>query len=342
MKKFLRFLGILLLLIIVIILVLGLIEPKDQTIERSMTMNAPKAVVWEQIAKYKEWPHWSPWVRMDSTMKMEYSGEEGTVGSSYHWTGQGKNTGEGIMTNAGMNDNTIKYDLKFIKPFDGKADGWFKVVDSNNQTKVTWAVHMHHSYPMNAMLAFMNMDKMMGDIFESGLKNMKEYTEAHATTASSAMIITETEFPGHIYCGVRKVVGWNDMHQFFMDSYSMVGKELSSNISGPASGIYWTWDTVKHESDMAAVFPVKDSSKAVKGASFFNVPASSACMVVYNGPYQGMMAPHMMLKKYCAEKGMKVKLMIEEYVKSPNEEKDSTKYVTNIYYLCDGMGDMKK
>jgi len=44
------------------------------------------------------------------------SGEAGTVGSSYHWTGNRK-VGEGQMTIADIEPNSsVKVDLKFIKP----------------------------------------------------------------------------------------------------------------------------------------------------------------------------------------------------------------------------------
>jgi len=339
MKKFLRFLLILILLIAAIVVILGIIEPKDINVERSLTMNAPREVVWNQLVNFKNWTNWSPWYRMDSTMKLDYQGTDGQPGSSYHWVGDAKKSGEGTMTNAGADSGTLKYNLAFMKPRESKADGWIKTEETGGQTKVTWHMHMHCGFPWNAMLAFMDMDKMLGKDFEAGLKNLKEYSEAHAMDMPSADI-KETQFPGHIYCGVHKTVGWNDMHQFFMDAYSMLGKELNSRIAGPATGLYWTWDTVKHNADMAAVFPVTDTTKAVKGAGFFNVSASSACMVAYNGAYSGMMAPHMALMKYCASKNMKVKLVVEEYIKGPHEEKDSTKYVTNIYYLCDGMGNM--
>jgi len=330
MKKFLRFLGILLLIVIVAIVVLGLVEPKDVIVERSTTINAPQAVVMDQVTNFKNWNNWSPWYKMEPTMKMEYTGTDGQPGSGYHWTGT--KTGEGTMTNTGVDNGTMKFDLKFMKPHEANADGWFKTKDASGQTKVTWGLHMHCSFPMNFMNAFMNMDKMMGPDFESGLKDMKTYAEAHATAANDIKI-TETQFPGHIYCGVHKTIGWNDLSKFFMDTKNQLGQP-------PTWGLYWTWDTVKHQTDMAAVFVVADSSKRMKGASYINVPSSSACMVAYTGPYQGMMSPHMALHKYCASKNMKVKLVMEEYLKGPGNEKDSTKYVTNIYYLCDGMQAM--
>ncbi len=340
MKKFLRFIGILILIVAVAWVILIFVEPKEETVERSITINAPKEMVLDQIVNFKNFAKWEPWYRRDTTTKMEYMGTDGQPGSSFHWTSS--KVGEGTMTNAGVENGMMKYNLNIIKPWKNTADGWLKVEDAgsnqtkSNQTKVTWNIHMNHPAPWNAMMVFMNVGKMLGNDFESGLKNLKEYAEAHATMpASSDIAIKETQFPGHMYCGVRKTVTMADMNKFFMDTYGMLDQALQNRTSGPASGLYWSWDTVKHESDVAAVFPVSDTSKPVKGATFFNIPASGACMVALNGSYDGMMNAHSALRNYCVSKKMKVKAIIEEYIIGPRQEKDASKWVTNIYYLCD-------
>jgi hypothetical protein len=173
---------------------------------------------------------------------------------------------------------------------------------------------------------------MLGADFSKGLANMKKYCETQAASMPQVQI-QETQFAAHTYAGVRKVVGWNDMSKFFMDTYPALGKEAGKKIIGPAAGLYWAWDTSKHSGDMAAVFPVSDTSKPIKGATFFYVPASKAYMTVLKGGYSGEMAAHSAMVKYEMNKGQKHTLVIEEYISGPGTEKDSTKWITNIYYL---------
>jgi hypothetical protein len=45
---------------------------------------------------------------------------------------------------------------------------------SRDQTKVDWQLDSAMAYPMNLMLLFLNMDKMIGADLETGLKNLKE------------------------------------------------------------------------------------------------------------------------------------------------------------------------
>lgn len=331
MKKFLAFLGILILIIIVAVIVLGLIEPKDVTIQRSTTIKADKGYVYDQVSKFHNWPHWSPWFAADSTIQITYQGEDGQPGSSYHWVGDEKKTGEGNMENTGVKDGEMDYKVSFIKPFKSEATGMLKTEDAGNgETKVTWTMHSHMNFPMNAMLAFMSMDKMVGKDFEHGLANLKAYSEANS---GGYVAIKDTQYPGHTYAGVRKTMGMNDMMKFFANTYGTLGKTLNSQIAGPAAGLFYKWDTVAHQADIAAVFPVMDTTKPVKGISFITVPSSKAYMVEVTGPYSSSGKAHNALMKHVGETKANLSLVIEEYKVGPYQTPDSNKYVTDIYYL---------
>lgn len=331
MKKFLAFLGILILVVIIVGIVLGIIEPKDVTIKRNTTIKADKGYVFDQVSKFKNWPHWSPWILADSTIKITYQGEDGQPGSSYHWVGDEKKSGEGDMHNTGIKDGEIDYLLSFTKPFKKEATGSLQLSnDDNNETKVTWTIHFHTDFPWNAINAFINMDKMVGKDFEHGLANLKAYSEANS---GGYVAIKDAQFPGHTYAGVRKTMAMNDMMKFFANTYGMLGKALNSQIAGPAAGLFYKWDTVAHQADIAAVFPVMDTTKPVKGVSFITVPSSKAYMVEVTGPYSSSGKAHNALMKHVGETKANLSLVIEEYKVGPYQTPDSNKYVTDIYYL---------
>jgi hypothetical protein len=44
---------------------------------------------------------------------------------------------------------------------------------ADNQTRVIWSFSSSMKYPMNLMLVFMNMEKMLGDDLKTGLNNLK-------------------------------------------------------------------------------------------------------------------------------------------------------------------------
>ena len=332
MKKFLRFLVILIIVVVAVVLILALVEPTDITVTRTTMIKAPKEAVFDQMVTFKNWPNWSPWYQMEPTMKITYSGTDGQPGSGYHWEGDDKKTGTGEMKNTAVTGTQMNFDVSFAKPREGAAHGILKADDTAGMTKATWSFAMHMPFPMNAMGVFMNMDKMLGGDFENGLNNMKKYVESH-TTPTAGVDIKEVDYPAHVFEGVRQTVGWNDMSKFFMDTYGMLGKGLGPKINGIPVGIFYTWDTTMKNSDMVAAFPVSDTATMVKGAMVFHAGPVKAAMAVQTGGYSQGMKYHTALQKYVAGKHVKQTMVLEEYVVGPGKEADSSKWVTNIYYM---------
>lgn len=324
--KVLRFLVILVLILVVGYLVLCAVSAKELNSERSTTINAPASVVWDQILYFKNHHNWSPWNDMDSTMKETYEGTDGQPGSKMHYTGE--IVKEGIMENMGVNGMNLSYAMHFITPFKAEATGNLIVSEENGMTKATQTYHQELPFFMRGFFGLMGGEKMMAKNFDRGLQLLKEYSEAHA----SDIKIEDVQFPGHNYAAIRKVVKWDDMMQFFSDSYGMLGKEAGPRIAGYASCLAYSWDTTNHQAELAAAFPV-NGTEPVKGATMINVAASPAYMIEYKGPYSGFMAVHDALGKHVGMMGKTPSLVIEEYVKGPGDNVDSTNYVSKIYYL---------
>jgi hypothetical protein len=339
--KILRFLLILILILIVAVLVLGLVEPKDITVTRSATINAPRAIVWDQIVKFKNWNNWSPWYQKEpGQIKMSYFGNDGEPGSGYHWVGSSK-TGEGEMTNKGVSDGHMDFQLHFIKPMNGMADGSFDAKDTAGMTNVTWTMTNHMKYPWNAMCVFFNAEKMIGGDFEKGLANMKQYSETHASAPAAAAIeIKETEYPGHAYAMVHKdhpiSTNPDSLMKFFGDSYALLNKAAAKRIDGPPAAIVYYWDdTNKHQADIAPAMPISGNWKEnIPGVPvMYSLNPHKAYMGVHHGSYATLKSSHMAMKNMLASKNQKLGLIVEEYPVGPGQEKDSTKWVTNIWYL---------
>jgi predicted transcriptional regulator YdeE len=335
MKKFLRILLIILLLIVVVIVIAGLMAPKETNITATATMNAPKEAVWEQMVKFKNWPNWSPWHKMDPKQELTYIGTDGEVGSGYNW--KGEKTGEGTMTNKSVENGKMTYELKFVKPFESTSDGYLMVEDGGNgTTKATWTYHgVNDNFLWRAIGYLMGMEKMLKKQFDEGLANMKGYVESHkgeTTTSAASYKIEETQFAGNTYIGTRQTVKWADMEKAMPGLYERAAKAAGDRISGPAVGIYYVWDTVKHEADVFTGFPVKDD-KAAEGMSIVKIPAAKAFMVHLVGNYDQMEKVHYQIGAYAGEKKANVAYVLEEYVKMAPEEKDMNKWETNIYYI---------
>ena len=110
MKKFVRFMVVLILIVIVALTILVFVEPTDVTVTRTTVIKAPKEAVFEQIVNFKNWHNWSPWNKLDGDkMKMDFYGTDGTPGSGYKWVGV--QTGAGDMKDSAVNGTDMLYNL---------------------------------------------------------------------------------------------------------------------------------------------------------------------------------------------------------------------------------------
>ncbi len=165
--------------IIAIALIAAIFIKKDYTVERDITINKPKDSVFNYIKYLKNQDNFSKWASMDKNMKKTYTGTDATPGFTSAWDSDNKDVGKGEQTIVGIAENeSIDYNIHFIKPFDGKATAYLTVETvGNNQTKVRWGFASKMKYPMNLMLVCMNMEKMIGDDLQTGLSNLKAILE---------------------------------------------------------------------------------------------------------------------------------------------------------------------
>jgi len=332
MKKFLRILGILILLLALVVLIMGLIAPNDIKMERSVTIKGPKQAVKGQMFRYEHFKNWSPWQELDPNMKTSITGDEGAVGTKYAWEGN-DDVGAGEMTTTKIDENEKHYDMHFLKPWESKAEGYYRVEDAGNgETRATWGFTTHSSFPMNGIMMMMGMKKMLAKDFDKGLNKLKEYVESGKAGTGSDFMIQEVQYPGGTYATVRKTIGWSELEKFFGDAFGMLGQAAGQRIAGAPVSIIYVWDEQNMKTDVAAGFPVSGTD-AVKGAEMVMMAPSAAYMIVYTGGYSGSVKAHEALSRHVKDNAKELNVVMEEYIKGPGEEPDSNKYVTNIYYL---------
>ena len=167
-----------LVIIVVILVVVILLQPAHYHVERSATISAPPATVFAQVNDFHKWEAWSPWAKIDPSMKQNYDGAPAGVGAGYSWAGNSQ-AGEGRMTITDSHpSDLIKIKLEFLKPFAATDTTAFTFKPQANQTVVTWTLDGDNNFIGKAFGLVMNMDKMVGADFEKGLAQMKSVAEA--------------------------------------------------------------------------------------------------------------------------------------------------------------------
>jgi uncharacterized membrane protein len=166
-------------ILIGLVLIVAWFTNKNYSVEREIVINKPKQQVFDYVKFLKNQNNYSKWATMDKNMKTSYKGTDGTVGFVSGWSSESNQLGTGEQEITKISDgDRIDYELRFIKPMESTSPAYMtteSVTDST--TKVKWGMSGTMAYPTNATMWFMDMNKMIGDDFDSGLTALKGILE---------------------------------------------------------------------------------------------------------------------------------------------------------------------
>ena len=335
--KALKIILYIIVILIGLVAVLGIIAPKAYHVERSMTIAAAPDVVFENVKYWNKWQGWLPWAKDDSTMKISYTGIDGTVGSGYSWVGDKSGSGE-MSTTALKANEEITYHLKFITPYESHADGYVRLAAGAGGTRVTWAMYGEDRFPWNIMMLFMNMDKMIGPDFERGLTMLKEIAEKEEAKIAGYEIIA-VDLPGRTFAAIRQEVKFADIQTFFTNSIGRLmgaAGEKGARVTGAPCGLFYTWDETAQSTGMAAAVPIAAARQLGTGIEVITTPKGKAFLIDYYGPFEQSVYAYKAMDRYFAKQGLKQAApIIEEYLTDPSLEPDQSKWLTKIYFFAE-------
>jgi len=166
--------------IVLVLVVIVALQPPEFRVSRTVTISAPAPTIFAQVNDFHKWEGWSPWAKRDPAMKQTYEGPPAGTGAVYTWIGN-RQVGEGRMTIfESRPSDLIRINLEFLKPFKGTSTTEFTFKPDGTQSTVTWSMTGKNNFMAKAVHLFLNMDKMVGGDFETGLAQMKSVSEAAA------------------------------------------------------------------------------------------------------------------------------------------------------------------
>ena len=172
-----KIIGLLVALAIAAVLVLAAMKPDVFRVQRSAAVKAPPEKVFALINDFKRWDAWSPWEKKDPAMKRSFGATTAGKGASYAWEGN-KDVGQGSMeiTNS-VPSSAISLKLDFLKPFEAHNVVDFTLEAKGDSTQITWTMAGPTPFFGKIIHVFMDMDRMVGKDFETGLANLKSIAE---------------------------------------------------------------------------------------------------------------------------------------------------------------------
>ena len=334
--KILKGLGIFLLLIIIISFFL----PSTIHLQCSQVMKASPGIVYNQVNTLKNWTKWSPWHYIDTAVQLTYDGPSAGAGARYSWKSNNPQVDEGSLSIL----RNIPNDSIYCK-MESKGKGFscqsykFSKVDSG--VKVTWTMYsriedMPWYMHISAKYFSLFMDRMFRPDLEKGLDNLKKITEkisAEEYSRTHFEVNVETT-KAQIIAAHRTFTSAKKMGGDITVSYTKIGefaimKKLKQ--AGPLLIIFHNYSTEKNEMECAA--PIDRFVKGNKEINVREMKSVIAATVNYHGGYDKIAFAHNSIKKWVKDNNKTISGdPWEVYIVSPMTEKDTAKWLTQIYY----------
>jgi len=339
--KFIKGLLITIVALVLIYAIMALFLPNNYKVERKLTMDAPSNIVFEQISKFNNWEAWSPWKECDQTATYTITGTDGSVGANYKWSGDPKITGKGGMTTTEVLPNQkFAYDLAFTEPWESCSKGYFTFTETNTKTTVTWADEGQIPFMARPMMYFMDLEGMMGPMFERGLFKIDSISTIIANDSKADETLTETQFEGGKYIGIITNLKISEIDSsLYANSFQKLGKYLSQNkldMAGSPCCITTKWDIKNDSCTLMLSFPITEKvvPNEASEITYLEIPLSPSLLYNYYGEYELMGSAFNEIHKYISNYNLLAgDYAIEQYITDPSTVKSMDEVLTKIYYL---------
>jgi effector-binding domain-containing protein len=324
--KALKIIAVIVLGIIAIFLIMCAFLPKNVHTESSSVINAPARQVFAQVNSFKNWAKWSPF-QTDTTMINQFEGPEYGVGAKIVWTSEYSGNGSQTITES-VPDSFIKTDLDFMEQ--GSAFSIYTFEPYGDSTIMKWSTDMLDlGYPLGRFMGLF-MNGMMQSYYKIGFDNLNKLLAGMPTIevtfesvgARKALIIKDSAMMNDI---------GSKMGSLYGEIMGLLQKN-SAEMSGPPFCIYYTWD-VNKPFVMECGIPVAKVLKGSGRIEFREIPETKTAKTIHKGSYETSGITHDLMNKYLSFNNIEViGYPWEVYVTDPMMEKDTTKWITEIYY----------
>jgi uncharacterized protein YndB with AHSA1/START domain len=172
--------GITLVLVLAVLALFGYAATKPGTfsVSRSQKIAAPAERIFPLIANLRQMNTWNPFLRPDPGIELEYLGPESGPGAKSTWRGN-RNVGEGqIAIVDAAPPKRIAMKLDMMKPMTAHNDVMFTQEEGPDGTNVTWSMSGAQPLLAKVISTFVDCDRMVGGVFQQGLRDLKAKAEA--------------------------------------------------------------------------------------------------------------------------------------------------------------------
>jgi len=177
-------LGYISLILFAAFVITGYLLPTHAHVERSITIERPANEVFTIVNSYRHFEHWSPWIARDLNAEYAISGSEAGVGARLSWIGEPHLVGSGWQEIV-ASEPYDQIDIRLYLDSQGVSDSRFKFVPVGTAaTRITWSFDSDLTEGLSFFDGFLAryfgllFDRWIGNDYEQGLANLKQYVES--------------------------------------------------------------------------------------------------------------------------------------------------------------------
>ncbi|MBK6859121.1 MAG: hypothetical protein IPK91_12390 [Saprospiraceae bacterium] len=330
------------LLLTVIYLLLCLLGPSSYKFNNEVRINGPHKIVYLLLNDIKDWSKWFSWKKEDPDLKFTPGNFQYAVGANFSFEGKKMGTGS-VIVEESYQDSFITVNLNASKLPSNLKERWQIVSESSKAVYVNLTARLQGEIPFYKRGYYFGLKKQLDEMLTNDLEGMKGYIE---NLLKDSFGISKTIYPGNHYFGIMNIVQNNKIPSFYAKSYPKIYNFLDSlkiPIIGPPVGLILDWEGSTGQVYILAALPVENKMPNYPAWTSFDIPQMECMKLEHYGSYATLRNAHVKLSYLMDNSPFTLAPpIIEEYVTSPSQQPDTSKWLTNIYYLLDQKGGYSK
>lgn len=335
--KALKYIFFLILITVIALAIYIAVQPNEFSVTRTRTINAPSAVIYNNVNDYKNWASWSSWFENDPEMKITLPELTKGEGSSYTW--QDKD-GIGTMKTVETNTNKSIEQVMQFADFPSSDVSWKFKPNGDGSTDVTWTIAGKNlPFGFKAFAAFMGgMEKQIGPEYERSLEKLDSIVISDMKKYSIHVDKETTEHSGGYYIYNTAATTFEDFQgkmTTMLPEVITYAQKNNITMAGTPFILYHKWDEVNNAIMFSCSVPTTARVITTGGTILTGQLAPfKAVKATLNGDYDNLKEAWEKAMKAIAESGLEQDengAYIESYLNSPINTPNPADLKTEIY-----------
>jgi len=313
-------------------------SPKTMSVRKSVQIKCSKGLGFIMPNDIRQWNKWITWKNEDPDLAISPGGRFTSVGANF--TFEGPEFGKGMVyLDEAYKDSVLVSYIRNNRWPGEVATYWQMIPESKTSLMLNTNSRLQKNIPFLKRPFYREFEADFNKRMEADLEALRNYIEG---MVNAQFGVKTGSFEMHRFVGIKTPIPNFKMQKYYAESYPKIYKLLDSlkiDPSGPPVGMVFGWDGINSIVDLMAALPVKEKMQVPPGFDYVEIPTSPCIKLEHYGFYNTLKQAHAKLDYVMNSSTFTLQSpIIEEYVTSPSKEPDTSKWLTNIYYLLENKG----